>query len=131
MPTTIVVTFTAMPAADGIVYIQALQEDGSKRALPALLGFELKSETSFDTAWQLAQDMQNHITGIKMKVARPCRDPNYRRNDAELSPTNKAHAATIRAQVCFLNLPFPSSSFAMLLTMRRASSNVRNVTVRI
>jgi hypothetical protein len=27
-------------------------------------GFELKAGTSFDTAWQLAHDMQNHITGI-------------------------------------------------------------------
>jgi hypothetical protein len=62
MPTTIGVTFTAMPAGDGIFYVQALQED--RKALPSLLGFELKPGTSFDTAWQLAQDMQNHITGI-------------------------------------------------------------------
>jgi hypothetical protein len=63
MPTTIGVTFTAMPAGDGIFFIPALREDGS-RALPPLLGFELKPGTSFDTAWQLAQDMQYHITGI-------------------------------------------------------------------
>jgi hypothetical protein len=33
-------------------------------SLPSLQGFELKAGTSFDTAWQLAHDMQNHITGI-------------------------------------------------------------------
>ena len=66
MPTTIRVTFTAMPSGDGDgnFYIEALQEDGGKRAFPPLLGFGLKPGTSFDTAWQLAQDMQNHIAGI-------------------------------------------------------------------
>ena len=34
MPTTIGVTFTAMSSGDGIFYIQASQEDGSKRTLP-------------------------------------------------------------------------------------------------
>jgi hypothetical protein len=28
------------------------------------LGFGLKPGTSYDTAWQLAEDMQNHIAGI-------------------------------------------------------------------
>ena len=67
MPTTIGVTFTAMPAGDGIFCIQTLPEDGSKRALPPLLGFELKPGTSFDTAWQLAQDMHHHISGITVE----------------------------------------------------------------
>jgi len=64
MPTTIGFTFTAIPAGDGIFCIQALQDDENKLALPSLQGFELKAGTSFDTAWQLAHDMQNHITGI-------------------------------------------------------------------
>jgi hypothetical protein len=66
MPTTVAVTFTAMPSSggDGNFYIEALHENGSKRALPPLLGFGLKPGTSYDTAWQLAQDMQNHIAGI-------------------------------------------------------------------
>jgi hypothetical protein len=51
MPSTIGFTFTAIPAGDGIFCIQALQDDGNKLALPS-------------AAWQLAHDMQNHITGI-------------------------------------------------------------------
>ena len=66
MPTTVAVTFTATPSScgDGNFYIEALHENGSKRALPPLVGFGLKPGTSYDTAWQLAQDMQNHIAGI-------------------------------------------------------------------
>jgi hypothetical protein len=63
MPTTVSVTFTATGDGDGNFCIEALQKDG-KRALPPLLGFGLKSGTSYDTAWQLAEDMQNHIVGI-------------------------------------------------------------------
>jgi len=64
MPSTIGFTFTAIPAGDGMFCIQALQDDGNKLALPSLQGFELKAGTSFDAAWQLAHDTQNHITGI-------------------------------------------------------------------
>ena len=63
MPTTVGVTFTANGDGDGNFYIEALPEDG-KRALLPLLGFGLKPGTSYDTAWQLAEDMQNHIAGI-------------------------------------------------------------------
>ena len=67
MPTTISCTFTAISAGEGIFCIQAMQEDGNKLALPSLLGFELKPGTSFDTAWQLAHDMQHHIRGITVE----------------------------------------------------------------
>ena len=68
MPTTVSCTFTAISAGEGIFCIQAMQEkDGNKLALPSLLGFELKPGTSFDTAWQLAHDMQHHITGITVE----------------------------------------------------------------
>ena len=67
MPTTIICVFTAVSTEEGIFCIQALQEDGSKLALPSLLGFELKPGTSFDTAWQLAHDMQHHIRGITVE----------------------------------------------------------------
>ena len=64
MPTTISCTFTARSAEEGTFCIQVLQENGL--ALPSLLGFELKPGTSFDTAWQLAHDMQHHIRGISV-----------------------------------------------------------------
>ena len=67
MPTTISCTFTAISAEEGTFCIQALQEDGNKLALPSLLGFELRPGTSFDTAWQLAHDMQHHIRGITVE----------------------------------------------------------------
>ena len=67
MPTTISCTFTAISAGDGTFCIQALQEDGNKLAMPSLVGFELKPGTSFDTAWQLAQDMHHHISGITVQ----------------------------------------------------------------
>jgi len=67
MPTTIICTFAAISAGEGTFCIQALQEDGNRLALPSLLGFELKPGTSFDTAWQLAQDMQHHIGGITVE----------------------------------------------------------------
>ena len=67
MPTTISCIFTAVSAEEGIFCIRPLREDGSKLALPSLLGFELKPGTSFDTAWQLAHDMQHHIRGITVE----------------------------------------------------------------
>jgi hypothetical protein len=67
MPTTISCTFTAISSGDGTFRIQALHEDGNKLALPSLVGFELKQGTSFDTAWQLAHDMQHHISGITVQ----------------------------------------------------------------
>ena len=77
MPSTIGFTFTAIPAGDGIFCIQALQDDGNKLALPSLQGFELKAGTSFDTAWQLAHDMQNHSFSNPcsqiLRVAERCR----------------------------------------------------------
>ena len=81
MPTTIGVTFTAMPSGDGDgnFIIEALQGDGSKPALPPLVGFRLKPGTSYDTAWQLAQDMQNHITGIIVEVVSASSGPKLHR----------------------------------------------------
>lgn len=67
MPMTISCTFTAESAGEETFCIQALQEDGNKLAWPSLLGFELKAGTSFDTAWQLAQHMQHHISGITVE----------------------------------------------------------------
>jgi hypothetical protein len=67
MPTTISCTFTAISAGEGTFCIQAVQEDGNKLALSSLLGFELKPGTSYDTAWQLAHDMEHHIRGITVE----------------------------------------------------------------
>jgi hypothetical protein len=70
VPTTISCTFVAITAGEGNFCIQALQEDGNKLASPSLLGFELKPGTSYDTAWQLAQHMQNHNRGITVEEAK-------------------------------------------------------------
>ena len=64
MPTTVGVIFSANGDGKGNFYIEALQKEEGNRALPPLLGFGLKPGTSYDTAWQLAQDMQAHISGI-------------------------------------------------------------------
>jgi hypothetical protein len=46
MPTTVAVTFTAMPSSggDGNFYIEALHENGSKRALPPFWALDLNRE---------------------------------------------------------------------------------------
>jgi hypothetical protein len=64
MPHTVGFTFAPIPAQEGSFCIQALQEEGDEPVLPSLLGFELKPGTSFDGAWQVAQYMKNHITGM-------------------------------------------------------------------
>jgi len=65
MPTTVAVTFTAMPSSGGtgIFILRHCTRMGVSGRCSPWWALDLNREHR-TIAWQLAQDMQNHIAGI-------------------------------------------------------------------
>jgi hypothetical protein len=56
--------FVATDGANGEFWIRADQASGEGLAIPALLGFELASNTTRQEAFEIANYMNKHIKGV-------------------------------------------------------------------